>query len=165
MTDTKTDDGTDFDPTEYDFTIEREFPTPRDRVWQAITNPEQIRRWWGPEGFTVSHCEMDIRKGGVHRVDMRGPDGTTVPHEGVIEEVVEPERLVIRSPAPQDDEEVQQPEVRTTITLEAHGDKTELTIVAEVITATPEMSDRLEGMEPVWSESVDSLATHLEAEV
>lgn len=108
---------------------------------------------------------MDVCPGGVHRVDMRAPDGAIVPHECEIEEVVESERLVIRSPASEDGEGIQQPEVRNTITLVDHDDGTELTFVAEVTAATPEMSDTLEGMEPVWSESLDSLATHLEEEV
>ncbi|WP_227377831.1 SRPBCC family protein [Haladaptatus halobius] len=156
---------TDFDPTEYNMTIQRTFDAPRERVWQALTDPDQVRQWWGPEGFTISRCEMDVRPGGVHRVDMRAPDGTTIPHEGEIEEVVESERLVIRSPSTEDGEELQQPEIRNTITLVDHDDRTELTFIAEVITATPDMTDSLEGMEPVWSESLDSLATHLGEEV
>lgn len=152
---------TEFEPSEYNVTIERTIGTPRDWVWQALTDPDQVRQWWGPDGFTVPGCEMDVRPGGVHRVDMRAPDGTTIQHEGVIEEVVEPERLVISSPATEDDEDIEQPEVRNTITLVEHDDGTKLTFEAEVITATPDMTDQLEGMEPVWNASLDSLGTHL----
>ncbi|WP_458208054.1 SRPBCC family protein [Haladaptatus sp. NG-SE-30] len=151
----------DFDPTEYNMTIKRTFDAPRDGVWQALTDPDEVRQWWGPKGFTVPRCEMDLRPGGVHRVDMRASDGAIIPHEGVIEEVDEPERLVIYNRNTENGEETQQPEVRNTITLVEHDGRTELTFVAEVTAATPDITDSLEGMEPVWSESLDSLSTYL----
>src|SRR6266478_9683831 len=42
------------------------FDAPRDLVWKAFTDPEHMKRWWGPKGFTVRAAEMDFRPGGVY---------------------------------------------------------------------------------------------------
>ena len=79
---------------EKDLVLTRVFDAPRERVWKAWTDPRQVAQWWGPAGFTNPRCEVDVRPGGVLRIDMRGPDGTVYPMAGVYREVVAPERLV-----------------------------------------------------------------------
>ena len=44
--------------------IERIFDAPRALVWEAWTDPEQVQRWWGPQGFTTPFCTIDLRVGG-----------------------------------------------------------------------------------------------------
>lgn len=56
--------------------ITRIINAPRERVWQAWTDPEQIRKWWGPAGFTAPHATSDLRTGGTFLYAMRGPAGT-----------------------------------------------------------------------------------------
>jgi len=77
-----------------DIVISRELDAPRELVWEAMTDPEQVIHWWGPRGFTTTISEMDVRPGGVWKHVMRGPDGTNYPNESVFQEVVAPERLV-----------------------------------------------------------------------
>ena len=48
---------------------------PRHRVWQMFTQPGHIQHWWGPNGFTNSIFEMDVRVGGMWRFVMHGPAG------------------------------------------------------------------------------------------
>jgi uncharacterized protein YndB with AHSA1/START domain len=72
----------------------RVFDAPRDLVWQAWTDPKHLARWYGPNGFTVTTHEMDVRPGGVWRLTMHGPDGTDYPNLTRYVEVVRPERLV-----------------------------------------------------------------------
>ena len=72
----------------------RVFNAPRDVVFRAWTDPEQLAQWWAPEGFSVAFLEMDIRPGGAWRKRMRSPEGTDYWRHGVYLEVVEPERLV-----------------------------------------------------------------------
>ena len=72
----------------------RVFDAPRDLVWQAWTEPKHLARWYGPNGFTVTTHEMDVRPGGVWRLTMHGPDGTDYPNLSRYVEVVRPERLV-----------------------------------------------------------------------
>ncbi len=64
---------------EKDLVLTRVFDAPRERVWKAWTDPRQVAQWWGPAGFTNPRCEVDVRPGGVLRIDMRGPDA---PFEG-----------------------------------------------------------------------------------
>jgi uncharacterized protein YndB with AHSA1/START domain len=74
--------------------ITRTFDAPRERVWEAWTDPKQVIKWWGPNGFTNTLFEMDVKPGGVWRHMMHGPDGTDYPNKVVYIEVVKPERLV-----------------------------------------------------------------------
>jgi uncharacterized protein YndB with AHSA1/START domain len=56
-------------------TITRIFDAPRELVWKAWTDPEYVKQWWGPKGFTAPFCQMDFRVGGRSLYCMRAPDG------------------------------------------------------------------------------------------
>lgn len=73
--------------------ISRRFDAPRDLVWRAFTEPEHLIRWWGPDGFTNTFHEIDVRPGGVWRFIMHAPDGTDYDNFVRFLEVVPPERL------------------------------------------------------------------------
>lgn len=162
MTENDRPDEAEFDPSEYDVTIRRTFDAPRERVFDAWTEPERIEQWWGPEGFTSAVHELDARPGGAFRIDMYAPDGTVYPDSGEFHEVVEPERLVMTSRAFEDDGAYGL-EVYTTVTFADRGGETELTLEAEVVAATSEVAEALAGMEAGWSQSVDKLADALSA--
>ena len=74
--------------------ITRVYDAPREVVWDAWTDPQQVVHWWGPKGFTTTIHEMDVRPGGVWRLTMHGPDGTDYPNHSAFVEVVKPERIV-----------------------------------------------------------------------
>jgi uncharacterized protein YndB with AHSA1/START domain len=63
------------EPTKRDLVVARTFDAPVERVWNAWTDGEQVKRWWGPEGFTSPVARMDVREGGVSLVCMRSPQG------------------------------------------------------------------------------------------
>lgn len=67
---------------------------PGEMVRDAWTDPQQVGKWWGPQGFTTSIHEMDVRPGGVWRHTMHGPDGTDNANESRFMELVKPERIV-----------------------------------------------------------------------
>lgn len=67
---------------------------PPELVFKVWTDPAHVLKWWGPQGFTNTNIEMDVRAGGVWRFTMHGPDGVDFPNKVVFLEVVEPERLV-----------------------------------------------------------------------
>jgi uncharacterized protein YndB with AHSA1/START domain len=73
--------------------LSREFDAPRELVWQAYTDPRHVANWWGPDGFTNTVHEIDVRPGGMWRFTMHGPDGTDWPNRITYREVVAPERL------------------------------------------------------------------------
>lgn len=56
--------------------LSRVIAAPRERVFQAWTDPSQITQWFGPDGFKVESLECDIRPGGRWRFVYTGPDGT-----------------------------------------------------------------------------------------
>ncbi|HSB53131.1 MAG TPA: SRPBCC family protein, partial [Gemmatimonadales bacterium] len=74
--------------------VTRVFEAPRELVWRAWVEQRHVARWWGPNGFTTTTHEMDVKPGGLWRFIMHGPDGTD--YDNLIEylEVVPPERLV-----------------------------------------------------------------------
>jgi uncharacterized protein YndB with AHSA1/START domain len=74
--------------------ITRVFNAPRRLVFDAWTRPELFVRWFGPHGWTVPVCEIDLRPRGAYRYVLRGPDGAEIVMRGVYREVAPPERLV-----------------------------------------------------------------------
>src|SRR5262245_64936028 len=74
----------------------RIFDAPRELVFAAWTDPQHLAQWWGPQGFTTTIHEMDVRPGGVWRLTMHGPDGRDYRNRIVTLEVLKPERLVFR---------------------------------------------------------------------
>jgi uncharacterized protein YndB with AHSA1/START domain len=81
---------------EREIVITRVFDAPREMVFEAWTKPEHLIHWWGPNGFTTTIQEMDVRAGGTWRLVMRGPDGRDYKNHIVFSEAVKPERLVYK---------------------------------------------------------------------
>lgn len=79
---------------ELDILTTRTFPVARERVFAAWADPAQLARWWGPEGFTNTFEEFDLRPGGRWRFTMHGPHDTHYPNESVFVEVTAPARIV-----------------------------------------------------------------------
>jgi len=75
--------------------ISRVFQAPRKLVYEAFADPKQVVEWWGPDGFSTTVLEMDLRPGGKWRLVMHGPDGTDYPNEMTITAVVPMERIEI----------------------------------------------------------------------
>jgi uncharacterized protein YndB with AHSA1/START domain len=97
----------------------REFDVPRERVYEAWTNPELLARWWGPNGFTNTFQEFDLRPGGHWRFVMHGPNGADYPNHSVFVEIKPQERIVL--------DHVNAPEFRVTATLEELTGRTKVT--------------------------------------
>ena len=83
-------------PSDTEITLTRLFDAPRDLVWEAMTKPEHVRRWWGilDEHHSVPVCEIDLRVGGKWRFVGRGPEGDYPAFYGEYLEVDRPGLLV-----------------------------------------------------------------------
>lgn len=81
-------------PSEKEVILRRVFNAPRNLVFQAMTQPEHIRNWWGCKTFELTVCEIDFRVGGSYRLVQRAPDGQVHPFRGDYLEIAPPERLV-----------------------------------------------------------------------
>ncbi len=69
---------------------------PRELVFKAFIDPDQLMHWWGPKGFTNTFEEFDPKPGGHWRFVMHGPDGKNYPNHSTFVEVTKPERIVFR---------------------------------------------------------------------
>jgi uncharacterized protein YndB with AHSA1/START domain len=72
----------------------RTVPAPREEVFRAWTDPEELKRWFGPGEFTIPEAELDVRPGGAYEIVMQAPDGNQMRLKGVYREIAPPERLV-----------------------------------------------------------------------
>ena len=80
---------------ENEIVIHRVFDLPVHKVWQALTVPEQFKKWWGPNGFTCPSSKMEARVGGKYLNCMRGPDGKEYWSTGVVKEFIPEKKLVV----------------------------------------------------------------------
>jgi len=74
--------------------MERFFVAPRELVFSMFTDPEHIVHWWGPNGWTTTITQMDVRPGGIWHYCMHSEDGTEAWGKATYQEVTKPERLV-----------------------------------------------------------------------
>ena len=82
-------------PTDLEILTTRVFDAPRRLVFEAWTNPEYLPHWMlGPDGWTMTACDVDLRRGGTWHFAWRHTDGREMSMHGVYREVVPPERLV-----------------------------------------------------------------------
>jgi uncharacterized protein YndB with AHSA1/START domain len=133
--------------------IARIVDAPRDAVFAAWTRPDSLRRWFGPAGFTLPGCAMDLRVGGDYRFVMRGPDGEEYPLHGTFQEITPNERLVFTSVI----EGEHGGEQVTTVRFAAVGRRTRVTVTQTV----PEHEPYARGQEQGWSESLERLGALL----
>jgi uncharacterized protein YndB with AHSA1/START domain len=141
--------------TRREFTITRAFDAPRELVWKAWTEPDQLASWWGPTGISTprSTIEVELRPGGPFRMTMvSDADGTEYPTDMMFREVVEPERLVFvweaqRGLGPG----------TVTVTFTDLGERTEVTTHYDGFTTDEIFTDSKRG----WAQQLDRLAEHL----
>jgi len=132
----------------------RVFDAPRDLVFQAWTDPEQLKLWWGPRGFSNSFESFDFKPGGLWKYTMHGPGGRDFPGEMQFVEIVEPERIVMDHLGP--------PQFRLTALFEELGSRTKLTFRQLFATAAVHDGVKRYAM-PGNEENLDKLSEHLAA--
>src|SRR6266550_2708771 len=71
-------------PTEREVVMTRFFDAPRRLVFDALTKPELFKRWFGPRGWSLAVCEIDLKVGGGWRSVLRGPDGRDMGMRGAV---------------------------------------------------------------------------------
>src|SRR6267154_2445193 len=96
--------------------ISRLLSAPRELVFKVWTDPEHIKNWWGPNGFTNTIHKMEVKPGGEWDFVMHGPDGTDYKNKSIFKEIVKPERIVY--------EHVSGPKFLATINFTEVGKKT-----------------------------------------
>jgi uncharacterized protein YndB with AHSA1/START domain len=131
--------------------LTRTLPAEREVVWEAMTDADQLAKWWGPKGFTAPSVDFDPRVDGRYRIAMQPPEGDLFHLHGEFREVDPPSRLaytfVWEPPNPDDRETL------ATVMLEERDDQTEVTFEQGEF-ATEE---RLELHRGGWTDGFDRL--------
>lgn len=155
------------------FHISRTFAAPRQRVWDAWTDPAQLGQWFGPKGTSGSILAFDLRPGGEWRGRMDGADGSVMFSKFVFEEIDAPSKLVwIHGFADEAGNRARAPfaplfplELRSTLLLADAPGGTRLDINWEPINATAEeqafFASMMASMEGGWTGTFERLDEYL----
>jgi uncharacterized protein YndB with AHSA1/START domain len=144
------------EPAERVLQLTRVLNAPQRIVFKAWTEPAQVMRWWGPHGFKVISCEMDVRAGGKWLLCMRGPDGADTWQHFTYREIVVPERLVFAY-AFADAAGNTGHETLVTVTFADAAGRTNLTLRQAVFESAAVRDDHNRG----WGEALDHLADYV----
>jgi uncharacterized protein YndB with AHSA1/START domain len=93
--------------------ISREFKAPIELMWKVWTDPEHLKNWWGPNGFTNTITKMDVKQGGEWDLVMHGPDGTDYKNKSMFVEVIKHKKIVY--------DHLTSPKFRATVEFESKG--------------------------------------------
>lgn len=163
-----------FGPELRDFIITRTFDAPRELVFDAWSDVNHLRRWWGPKGCTVGFCNMDLRPGGQLLYSLRMPDGHEMWGKFVYREILPPDRLVfVNSFSDPQGNVTRAPfnpkwplEVLMTLTLGEQFNLTTLSLIGKPLNPTGEELDLFESMlnslHEGFSGTFDQLAAYLQ---
>ncbi len=144
-------------PSDREIVSTREFAQPREELFAAFSDPARLAQWWGPNGFTNTIREFDLRPGGKWRLTMHGPDGASYDNESRFLEVVRPARIVLQHEAPVHG-------FRMTMTFTEHGAGTRLTWGMR-FESTDEVAKVGEFIAVANQQNFDRLDAHLAAKI
>lgn len=152
--------------------LERVFDAPRELVFQAFTEAEHLKQWWGPRGWTLTVCDIDFRPGGVWHYCMKCMDknqgdfyGMESWGKAVYEDIVKSEKIVYVDyfSDAEGNESAEMPSTDVTLTFVEFEGKTKL--VNRALYASPEALKTVldMGMEQGIAETWDRLDEHLQS--
>jgi uncharacterized protein YndB with AHSA1/START domain len=154
-------------PKEVEF--ERTYDAPLSKVWQAWTDQEQLKKWWGPDNVSIPECEIDLRVGGRIFIVMQATEamgeyaGTRWPMEAKITELEPDTKLVYEARAwTEGDEDDTSIETVQVLHLSEEGGKTKLHLKASLNKIGPKAGMAAEGMKYGYEQQFDKLDKYLQ---
>jgi uncharacterized protein YndB with AHSA1/START domain len=144
--------------------IKRLIKAPRERVFQAWTDPQQIKQWFVPDGETaIQSVKAEARVGGKFRIQTQKPDGEFFTAAGTYREVSPPSRLVFtwaweKDGSEPDFGEVEAPETLVTVELLEQGQHTMLVLTHEKFAAAASRDRHIQG----WTGCIDTLEKYFD---
>ncbi len=144
---------------EREVVLSKVIAAPRERVFQAWSDPRQLPLWFGPNGFTIETHEIDLRAGGIWRFTMIGPDGTRYESRSAFLSIDAPRLFVFNHGSDKDDDPGK---FRMTITFDEQRDgKTVVTL--RQMHPTREQRDMVVSFGAVefGYQTLDKLAAHV----
>ena len=137
----------------------RHFQASREAVFRAWTDPQQLMKWWGANGFTTPFAEIDLKVNGRYRIAMQPRVGPVQYLSGIYVEVKPPERLVMTW-ASQGSRRHDGYESLLTLEFIAHGEAT-----TEVMLTHERVPDLYVGdFDAGWISTLEHLEKYLEAQ-
>lgn len=148
--------------------FERTYDAPVEVIWRAWTDPEQLKKWWGPDNVSIPECEVDLRVGGRFYIVMEageamGPyKGTRWPMEAKFT-VVEPNSKLIYTAKgwTEGDQDGTLIDQVTELTLAEANGKTKLKVKVTVKATGPKAGAAVEGMQYGFNQQLDKLEKFL----
>ena len=137
--------------TERSLQIAREFPAPRERVFNAWTQADEMRAWSCPEGASVESVSSDLRPGGAYHVTMKIEDGSLITARGVYREVESPSRVVYTWDW--DEEDHRMGDTLVTVEFEDLGERTRVVLTHDFFPAIEARDGHAQG----WESCLDKL--------
>ena len=135
--------------------LRRTFAAPREKVFQAWTDPAALKQWWCMEGYETPLVEVDLRVGGSYRIGMRKlPDGEVFHVSGTYKEIRPAEKLVYTWWW---DNEPDFPETLVTVEFRAQGNSTELWLTHELLSTGKMREEHQKG----WNICLDRVGAFL----
>ena len=156
-----------------EFVLNRTFDAPREDVWDAFTQPEHLKHWWGTPGSSVEIARHELKPGGIFHYCIKLPDGRAMWARFIFREIIAPERLVwLNGFSDEHGGLTRNPwvpnfplETLNTVTLAEQGAKTLLTITVVPFNTSNEearvFAGGLNGMKMGFGASFQVLADHL----
>ena len=150
-------------------TFERTFDAPIETVWEAWTDPEMLKSWWGPNGVTIPECDVDLRQGGELHIVMEADEsmgeykGTRWPMTGTFTVVDKPSKLVYTAKAwTEGKEETTTIEQLAELMLTEENGKTALKLKVSLTKIGPDAGMAVEGMKYGYNQQFDKLEKFLQ---
>lgn len=157
-----------------DFVISRVFDAPRDLVWACFTDPERMKHWWGPKGFTADRGTMTLRPGGMYHYRLTAANGFEMWGRMTYREIAPKDRIVCVSAFSDEKGGLARHalapewpvEILVTLTFDDAGPgQTRLTVVSTPLDATAD-EERVfvaghDSMKQGWGGTLDKLTAHL----
>ena len=148
--------------------FDRLFDAPVETVWQAWTDPEQLKQWWGPENVTIPECEVDLRVGGRLYIVMEAGEGmgeyagTRWPMEAEYTVVEANAKLAYAAKAwTEGQRETTEIDQVTELVMTDENGKTRLKLVATINKTGPDATMAAEGMQYGYEQQFNKLDGYL----
>lgn len=148
--------------------LERTYDASVEKVWEAWTDPEMLKQWWGPDNVSIPECKIDLKVGGKFYIVMEageamGPyKGTLWPMEATFTTIVPHSKIVYKAFAwtegAKEDTTIDQ---TTDITFTEENGKTHVKVIAAIHKTGPKAKMAIEGMQYGFTQQLEKLNNFL----
>ncbi len=152
-----------------EITFERTYDAPIEKVWQAWTNPERLKQWWGPDNVSIPECQVDLRVGGRFYIVMEAGEamgeykGTRWPMEAKFTAVEPNSRLAYAAKAwTQGDEDATLIDQTHELNFSEENGKTKMVLNVRVNSVGPKAGAAIQGMKYGFGQQFDKLDNFLQ---